>query len=170
MRYANWPRSTRICHAQAYLAGIRQEIADSENILVNRVGMEHLIEANQQLVLAMLSVQSNAAKPTVTDAPSLYPALCKTNEELVISVLKAQNLQAKAELETAHQKSALIMVTDELRNLLTPISMITERLVKVPSEELPLMQGLMQDQVQHMAQLIEDLLDVSRVSTGKLPS
>lgn len=158
----------KAARARADLAGLQQKLADTESILINRRHMAELIEANQQLVVAMLSAQSNAAKPRVAEAPSLYPALCEANQELVISVLKAQNLHAKAELEIAHQKNALTMVAHELRNPLTPISMIAERMVRVPSRELPKMQALIQDRVRHMARLIEDLLDVSRATTGKL--
>jgi nitrogen fixation/metabolism regulation signal transduction histidine kinase len=42
-------------------------------------------------------------------------------------------------------------VAHELRNPLTPISMIAGRLVRVPSEELPRMQKLIEGQVQHMS-------------------
>lgn len=45
---------------------------------------------------------------------------------------------------------------------------IAGRLVRVPSEELPRMQALIEGQVQHMSRLVDDLLDVSRASTGKL--
>jgi len=45
---------------------------------------------------------------------------------------------------------------------------IAGRLVRVPSEELPRMQALIEGQVQHMSRLVDDLLDLSRASTGKL--
>lgn len=50
---------------------------------------------------------------------------------------------------------------------MTPISLIAGRLVRVPSEELPRMQKLIEDQVLHMLRLVEDLLDVSRANAGK---
>lgn len=155
-------------HARADLAALQQEIADAKQKWVNRVQMEHLIEANQQLVLAMLSAQSEATKPLLAEARDLYPALREANQELVISALKAQNLQAKAEQDFLHQKNVLTMVAHELRNPLMPISMIAERMLRVPSRELPKMQALIQDRIRHMTRLIEDLLDVSRVNTGKL--
>jgi signal transduction histidine kinase len=76
-------------------------------------------------------------------------------------------LQAAAELALEQQRKVLTVVAHELRNPLTPISMIAGRLVRVPSEELPRMQKLIEGQVQHMSRLVEDLLDVARASTGK---
>ena len=92
----------------------------------------------------------------------------EANAQLVIAALSAQNLQASAEHTLAQQRNILTLVAHELRNPLTPISMIAGRLVRVPSEELPRMQALIEGQVQHMSRLVDDLLDVSRASTGKL--
>jgi signal transduction histidine kinase len=41
-------------------------------------------------------------------------------------------------------------------------------MVRLPSEQLPRMRELIEGQVQHISQLVDDLLDVSRASTGKL--
>jgi signal transduction histidine kinase len=60
------------------------------------------------------------------------------------------------------------MVAHELRNPLTPISLIAERMVRLPSDQLPRMRELIEGQVRHISQLVDDLLDVSRASTGKL--
>ncbi|MGC6371018.1 sensor histidine kinase [Pseudomonas sp. S2.OTC.A_B10] len=92
----------------------------------------------------------------------------EANAQLVIAALSAQDLQAAAERALIQQKNILALVAHELRNPLTPISMIAGRLARVPSAELPRMQSLIEGQVQHMSRLVEDLLDVSRASTGKL--
>ena len=66
------------------------------------------------------------------------------------------------------QKGILAMVAHELRNPLTPIKLIAQRMVRLPSDQLPRMRELIEGQVQHISQLVDDLLDVSRASTGKL--
>jgi signal transduction histidine kinase len=154
--------------ARAVLAALQQDLIEAKHRLGASQQVEYLVEANQQLVLAMLSAQSKVQLPQRGEQPSLYLELREANEQLVIAALSAQSLQGKAEQALGQQKSILAMVAHELRNPLTPISMIAERMVRMPSEELPRMQALIEGQVQHMSRLVDDLLDVSRADTGKL--
>jgi signal transduction histidine kinase len=154
--------------ARAVLAALQQDLVDANNRLDDSQQVEQLIEANQQLVLAILLAQSDAQTPLRCEQQRLYLELREANAQLVIAALSAQSLQASAEHALGQQKNILALVAHELRNPLTPISMIAGRLVRVPSEELPRMQALIEGQVQHMSRLVDDLLDVSRASTGKL--
>lgn len=154
--------------ARAVLSALKKELSNANTQLADNQQIEQLIEANQQLVLAILLAQSDAAKPKRTqEEQRLFLEMREANEQLVIAALSAQHLQASAEQTLAQQRNALAQIAHELRNPLTPISMIAGRLVRVPSEELPRMQRLIEGQVQHMSRLVEDLLDVSRASTGK---
>ncbi|RON40321.1 HAMP domain-containing sensor histidine kinase [Pseudomonas brassicacearum] len=155
--------------ARAVLAALQKELSDANTRLVDSQQVEQLIEANQQLVLAILLAQSDAEKPNRTqEEQRLFLEMREANAQLVIAALSAQDLQASAEHTLEQQRNILTLVAHELRNPLTPISMIAGRLVRVPSEELPRMQALIESQVQHMSRLVDDLLDVSRASTGKL--
>ncbi|HCS46476.1 MAG TPA: sensor histidine kinase, partial [Pseudomonas sp.] len=155
--------------ARSVLAALHKEMSDANTQLADSQQIEQLIEANQQLVLAILLAQSDAEKPLRSAEEHLrYLEMRETNEQLVRAVLSAQHLQASAEHSLAQQRNILTLVAHELRNPLTPISMIAGRMVRAPSEELPRMQALIEGQVQHMSRLVEDLLDVSRASTGKL--
>jgi signal transduction histidine kinase len=154
--------------ARAVLAALQQDLIEAKHRLGASQQVEYLVEANQQLVLAMLSSQSHAHPPVSGEQPSLYRELREANEQLVIAALSAQSLQGKAEQALGQQKGILAMVAHELRNPLTPISMIAERMVRMPSDQLPRMQALIEGQVQHMSRLVDDLLDVSRADTGKL--
>lgn len=154
--------------ARAVLAALHKELNDANSQLADKQYVEQLIEANQQLVVAILSAQSEAEKPKPTQTEQqLYLEMREANEQLVIAALSAQDLQASAEHALERQRNVLALVAHELRNPLTPISMIAGRLVRVPSEELPRMQQLIEGQVRHMSRLVEDLLDVARASTGK---
>ncbi|KAA0964296.1 HAMP domain-containing sensor histidine kinase [Pseudomonas sp. ANT_H12B] len=154
--------------ARAVLAALQKELSDANTRLVDSQQVEQLIEANQQLVLAILLAQSDAEKPQRTqEEQRLFLEMREANAQLVIAALSAQDLQASAEHTLEQQRNILTLVAHELRNPLTPISMIAGRLVRVPSEELPRMQALIEGQVQHMSRLVDDLLDVSRASTGK---
>lgn len=154
--------------ARAVLAALNKELSDANTQLVDSQQVEQLIEANQQLVLAILSAQSEADRPKLAQAEQrLYLEIREANEQLVIAALSAKHLQVAAERALEQQRKVLTLVAHELRNPLTPISMIAGRLVRVPSEELPRMQQLIEGQVQHMSRLVEDLLDVARADTGK---
>ncbi|MEO8645122.1 HAMP domain-containing sensor histidine kinase [Pseudomonas sp.] len=154
--------------ASSVLAALQKELSDASNPLVDSQQIEQVIEADQQLVPAKLLVQSDAVVAPRLEEQRMYQELREANAQLVIAALSAQDLQAVAERALSQQKSILATVAHELRNPLTPISMIAERMVRMPSDELPRMRELIEGQVQHMSQLVDDLLDVSRVSTGKL--
>jgi signal transduction histidine kinase len=154
--------------ARAVLAALQKELSDASSRLVGSQQIEQVIEANQQLVPPKLLVQSDAVVAPRLEEQRLYQELREANAQLVIAALSAQDLQAVAERALSQQKSILATVAHELRNPLTPISMIAERMVRMPSDELPRMRELIEGQVQHMSQLVDDLLDVSRASTGKL--
>ncbi|HEY0288506.1 MAG TPA: HAMP domain-containing sensor histidine kinase [Pseudomonas sp.] len=155
--------------ARSVLAALQKELNEASNRLVDSQQIEQLVEANQQLVLAILLAQAQAQKPKYTqEEQRLYLEMREANEQLVIAALSAQDLQASAERMLEQQRNTLTLVAHELRNPLTPISMIAGRLVRVSSDELPRMQALIEDQVKHMSRLVDDLLDVSRASTGKL--
>lgn len=154
--------------ARAVLATLQKQLSDASSRLVDTRQVEQVIEANQQLVLAILLAQSDAVTPPCLEEQRLYQTLREANTQLVIAVLSAQDLQATAERALSQQKSVLATVAHELRNPLTPIRMIAERMVRLPSDQLPRMRELIECQVQHISQLVDDLLDVSRASTGKL--
>ena len=155
--------------ARAVLAALHKELSDANTQIADKQQIEQLIEANQQLVLAILSARSEAETPKPSQiGQQLYLDMREANELLVIAALSAQHLRTSAERALERQRNVLALVAHELRNPLTPISMIAGRLARVPSEELPRMQKLIEGQVQHMSRLVEDLLDVSRVKTGKL--
>jgi signal transduction histidine kinase len=154
--------------ARAALTALYKELNEANSQLADSQQVEQLIEANQQLVLAILLAQSDVEKPKHTqEEQRLYLEMREANQQLVIAALSAQHLQAAAEQALERQRKVLMVVAHELRNPLTPISMIAGRLVRVPSEELPRMQKLIEGQVQHMSRMVEDLLDVARASTGK---
>ncbi|PQO99607.1 sensor histidine kinase [Pseudomonas frederiksbergensis] len=154
--------------ARAVLAALQKQLSDASSRLVDTQQVEQVIEANQQLVLAILLAQSDTVPPPRLEEQRLYQQLREANAQLVMAALSAQDLQATAERALNQQKNVLAMVAHELRNPLTPISMIAERMVRLPSDQLPRMRELIESQVQHISQLVDDLLDVSRASTGKL--
>ena len=94
----------------------------------------------------------------------------EANEQLVLAALSAQELQSAAELALQRQTEFLAVLAHELRNPLTPIRTATEMLGQIHSDEtlLPRLQAVIERQVQQMTRLVGDILDISRINSGKL--
>ncbi|MHC8381383.1 sensor histidine kinase [Pseudomonas sp. LB3P14] len=158
----------KIVQSRELLVSLEKDLIGLEGDLRDKRKIELLIEANQQLVLKLLDEPSDSTVPPDAGFPDQCQETLEANEQLVLAAFNAQDMQSKAEQALAEQKSVLAKVAHELRNPLTPISMIAERMVSMPSVELPRMRALIEGQVQHLSRIVDDLLDVSRVSSGKL--
>jgi diguanylate cyclase (GGDEF)-like protein len=94
--------------------------------------------------------------------------LQEANEHLLLAALGAQELQNAAERAQGDQSAFLAVVVHELRNPLTPIRAAAGLISKVGPAELPRLQAVIERQVDHVARLVGDLLDLSRFHIGKL--
>lgn len=96
--------------------------------------------------------------------------LQEANTQLVLAALNAQQLQAAAENAQRRHTDFLGVLAHELRNPLTPMRNAAAILERIPgdSPHLAVVQSVIKKQVGNMSRLIGDLLDVSRVNTGKL--
>ncbi|MGJ9416761.1 ATP-binding protein [Massilia sp. CMS3.1] len=96
--------------------------------------------------------------------------LREANEHLVIAAISAQGLRDDAEDTNRRQNEFLAMLAHELRNPLVPISMssmLLERSVNGTPQLLNFTK-VIRRQVDHMASLLDDLLDAARISSGKI--
>lgn len=119
--------------------------------------------------LAQIEALQDAAKDKESyDAVVLR--LREANQNLVIATLGAQDLQAKAEATSLRQEEFLAMLAHELRNPLAPMAMAAQLLGKitVAHPQLPKLHGILVRQVCHMTRLVDDLIDASRIKTGKI--
>jgi len=97
--------------------------------------------------------------------------LGEANGNLVAAVLTAQAHERAAQEANRQQIRFMAMVAHELRNPLTPIRLAAGLLVQrdyANAVSVARLQSIIDAQVTHMARLIDDLLDGSRLSTGKL--
>jgi diguanylate cyclase (GGDEF)-like protein len=99
-----------------------------------------------------------------------HAQLQEANEQLVLAALTAQELQAAAEHAHQRQTDFVVTLAHELRNPLVPIRTAAAVLggISMLEQLPPRMQAIIERQVAHMSRLVDDLLDTSRVSTGKL--
>jgi diguanylate cyclase (GGDEF)-like protein len=99
-----------------------------------------------------------------------HAQLRDANEQLVLAALSAQNIQEAAEQAQRRQMEFLAVLAHELLNPLVPMQHAAALLHRARLDEslLPRIQAMIERQVAHMSRLVGDLLDVSRVNTGKL--
>jgi diguanylate cyclase (GGDEF)-like protein len=113
------------------------------------------------------SLQSTGSSALEEQNPRMQH-LREANEQLVLAVLTARELEERAESKHRDQVKFIAMVAHELRNPLNPIRTAAELLKRVRNEALLAdLQSIIERQVVHMAQLIDDLLDGSRERVGK---
>lgn len=96
--------------------------------------------------------------------------LQSVNERLVVAAVQAQQSQADSQGKTRElQVRFLAMVAHELRHPLMPIRTAAELLLRARGGEsmLQRLQGVIQRQVAQMSRMVDDLLDTSRITSGK---
>ncbi len=94
----------------------------------------------------------------------------EANEHLVLAAVQAQHLQEDAEAANRRQNEFLAMLAHELRNPLSPIGMAASLLDRTPdaTPQQHKLARVIGRQVEHMAKLLDDLLDAARISSGKI--
>ncbi len=93
------------------------------------------------------------------------------NDLLGAAALRAHALLADAEQAQQRQTAFLAVVAHELRRPLAPIRNAAELLGRIDRDDagaLARLQAIIERQVVNLARLVDDLLDLSRASTGKL--
>jgi len=108
-------------------------------------------------------------RPQPSEPPGMAQ-LKQANEQLIIAALAARELRDLADETRDKEIKFLAMVAHELRSPLAAIQLAADMLSLGCAEDvLPKrMRKVIEEEVQHLVYLIEDLLDVSRISTGKL--
>ena len=92
----------------------------------------------------------------------------EANTQLLLAALSAREMQSAAEQTQQRLTQIMAVVAHELRNPIAPIRTAAALLGRVRWDELPRLQAIIERQVVRVLSLINDLLDVSRVRTGKL--
>jgi signal transduction histidine kinase len=104
-----------------------------------------------------------------SELESLTVGLREANENLVLATVTAQELRDDAEAANRRQNEFLAMLAHELRNPLAPIGMSATLLERAPdAEQAARLTQVIRRQVDHMAHLLDDLLDAARISSGKI--
>ncbi|ROZ79362.1 sensor histidine kinase KdpD [Ramlibacter sp. WS9] len=156
---------------QLVLAALRaQSIADSA-----RRRVTELTRGQPPALAATVRAASASASASASGelGQAVYQVrvddLRDANEQLVIAALSWQELEADAKQAHSKQIKFLAMAAHELRNPLLPLRLAAQMLTSSNADQqvLTRLQATINGQVSHMARLIGDLLDGSRISTGK---
>jgi signal transduction histidine kinase/ActR/RegA family two-component response regulator len=120
--------------------------------------------------LAQLERENARLRGELEASTTLAVSLREANANLVLAAVDAQTSRDDAEETNRRQNEFLAMLAHELRNPLVPISVSASLLERAPAASLPLARitGVIQRQVDHMARLLDDLLDAARLSSGKI--
>lgn len=121
--------------------------------------------------LLLLVHQHDLEKQHLLDAVAKQlPRLREANEHLVLSTFGAQDLLAEAQSASRKQSEFMSMLAHELRTPLQPVTIANGMigLLGDAHPDLPRLTGVIQRQLRHMARLVDDLLDIGRIRTGKM--
>lgn len=152
------------------------EMADSAMYVVKRLGGSRF-GFQESTRIACNAPAAEPAAPRLRKPSALKPSqrpgvaqLRQVNEQLVMTALAAHELKDLADQARDNEIKFLAMVAHELRNPLTAIQLAADMLSLGGADEAQpkRLKTVIEDEVRHLVYLIEDLLDVSRVNTGKL--
>jgi signal transduction histidine kinase len=132
----------------------------------------NLARANEQLAAANVTLQAEKTR----ELQVLNDTLRHANEELeranrTLQGEVVERLRAERALKEAdrHKDEFLAMLAHELRNPLAPILNALRLMRMVPNEAQMRWSGeVIERQVRYLTRLVDDLLDVSRITRGKI--
>jgi signal transduction histidine kinase/ActR/RegA family two-component response regulator len=105
----------------------------------------------------------------MTEMEAQNSDLRQANAKLVMATLTAQELREAAQMARRRQDEFLAMLAHELRSPLAPISAAVEVLARLDGKPVPAkLLDVVRRQIKHLVRLVDDLLDVSRVTEGKV--
>lgn len=159
----------QIDRARGLLARLQSDIEES-SFRIDNPTLVHIVEANDALVLTLLRLQAEYGM-NPAGSPSDRAELLEANEHLVFAALEAQDHQLASESARRRQTEFLAVLAHELRGPLAPIRTAASLLSRMRTDDpakLTRLSDVIDRQVVHVARLVSDLLDVSRLHTGKL--
>lgn len=117
-----------------------------------------------------IAAQERATRVTTKLESLGVTQLREANQNLVIAAVNAQAMTEAAEHANRLQEEFLAMLAHELRGPLSPIRNAVAILERIATAhpKLPWIHDLLKRQIDQMTRLLDDLLDVARVTSGKV--
>lgn len=135
--------------------------------------IDNLVQDISYLDAIIADLRASASQSSEQDLKQISNSLVLTriaNEELVLSALAAQDSSAAAEIESHRKSVFLSMLSHELRSplgaIVTGTSLLERQVAGVPGAMKTI--SIVKRQAAHLVRLVDDLLDASRISSGKI--
>jgi len=145
--------------------------ADAAMYRAKRMGAGRVVSHGDAVFVDPVAPQPAAGSARPLRRPPLpnLADLREANERLVISATQAGERELHASEAHRRQVKLQAVVVHELRNPLVPIRMAAQLLKHAPNDErmISKLPDMIERQVSHMGRLIDDLMDSSRIGTGK---
>ncbi len=153
-------------------AGVTPERAADDrrtDVLLREQSVQGREEGLAILEAAFDARQRSAQGQTALEAPAMAQ-LREANENLVMASVTAHTMTEASERAGRQKEEFLAMLAHELRNPLAPIVNALAVLRRSPTTESRVVwaHDIIKRQIDHMTRLVDDLLDVSRVTSGKI--
>lgn len=125
---------------------------------------------NLRGVVAALRQRIGQEEQAARERAGQLLVLRQANQNLVLAAFSAEDLHAAAELTNERQTVFLSMLAHELRNPIAAITFANSvmRGLEIDNAKLDKLLDIVARQSTHLVRLVDDLLDVSRLRTGKL--
>jgi signal transduction histidine kinase len=132
-----------------------------------------LAQANEQLAAANTTLQAEKTRELETLNRVLQRAnteLEQANRTLQNEIAERTRVEQVLKAADRHKDEFLAMLAHELRNPLAPILNAVQLIRKKPVSDPQLLwsRDLIERQLGHLTRLVDDLLDVSRITRGKI--
>ncbi|HEY2398822.1 MAG TPA: response regulator [Steroidobacteraceae bacterium] len=132
-----------------------------------------LAQANEQLAAANTTLQAEKTRELETLNRVLQRAnteLEQANQTLQNEIAERTRVEQALKAADRHKDEFLAMLAHELRNPLAPILNAVQLIRKKPLSDPQLLwsRDLIERQLGHLTRLVDDLLDVSRITRGKI--
>lgn len=139
------------------------EAAGSTNALILE---NHILKGTADILKQWIQGERNE----VAQERAQLQDLRKANEHLVLATFGAEDQKEAAETVNQHQTVFLSMLAHELRNPIAAISVANSIMMNmhVGNTRATRMAEIVSRQTAHLQRLVDDLLDVARINTGKI--
>src|ERR1700753_3925628 len=131
----------------------------------------NLAQANAQLAAANTTLQAEKTRELETLNRVLQRAnteLEQTNRSLQNEIAERTRVEQALKAADRHKDEFLAMLAHELRNPLAPILSAVQLIKQQGDVATPRQREIIERQAGHLAHLVDDLLDLARVSSGKI--
>jgi signal transduction histidine kinase len=133
----------------------------------------HLAEANTRLAQANTALEAEKSRELETLNASLQRAnadLERANRALQSEVGERARVEEALKEADRHKDEFLAMLAHELRNPLAPIRNAVHlmKMKTLDDPQVGLSRDIIERQLAHLTRLVDDLLDVSRITRGKI--